>query len=136
MAFLVVQGGSSLYKVDPDSGSATALTLPTGVTLDTTRKPRMAVLNQWVVIVNSPTRNLAIDPEGTVRVLVPKGPLSPPYMVGGSGTGLTGSYKVKQSFIVEDTAGNLLMESPLSPASPAVSVTNKDLSILLAAISE
>lgn len=136
MAFLIVQGGNTLYKVDPDTGAATALSLPSGVTLSTTRKPRFAVLNQWVVIVNSPTRNLAIDPEGTVRVLVPRPPLSPPYMVGGSGTGLTGTWKVKQSFVVEDTAGNLLMESPLSPASAGVAVTNKDLAITLAAISE
>ncbi len=136
MAFLVVQGGSSLYKVDPDSGTATVLTLPTGVTLSTTRKPRMAVLNQWVVIVNSPTRNIAIDPEGTVRVLVPKPPFSPPHMAGGTGSGLTGTWKVKQSFVVEDTAGNLLMESPLSPASPGVTITDDELTVTLAAISE
>ena len=100
MAFLVAQGGDTLYKVDPDTGTATALTLPTGVTLSATRKPRFAVLNQWVVLVNSPSRNLAIDPEGTVRVLVPRPPISPPHMAGGSGTGVTGTWKGKQSFVV------------------------------------
>lgn len=136
MAFLVAQGGASFYKVNPDTGAATALTLPTGVTLSTARKPRFAVLNQWVVIVNSPTRNLAIDPEGNVRVLVPRPPMSPPHMVGGSGSGLTGTWKVKQSFVVFDTAGNLLMESPLSPASPGVTITDDALTVSNVAISE
>lgn len=129
MATLIVQGGNTLYKVNPATGSATALTLPSGITLDTTRKPRFAVLNQWVVMVNSPLRNIAIDPEGTVRPLVPQAPVSPPLVAGGSGTGLTGTWQVKVSHVVFDTAGNLLMESPLSPASAAVSVTNKNLSL-------
>lgn len=129
MAFLVVQGGSSLYKVDPTTGAATALTLPSGITLDTTKKPRFAVLNQWVVVTNSPLRNIAIDPEGTVRPLVPQAPVSPPLVAAGSGTGLTGTYQVKVSFVVFDTIGNLLMESPLSPSTAALSVTNKNLSL-------
>lgn len=136
MAFLIVQGGTSLYKVDPTTGVATALTLPTGVTLSLTRKPRFAILNQWVVITNSPSRNIAVDPEGTVRVLVPRGPISPPMTAAGSGTGLTGSYQVKQSFVVSDTAGNLLMESALSPPSSAVSLTNKDLTVSQIALSD
>lgn len=137
MAFLLVQGGDTLYKVDPATGSATALTLPSGVTLDTTRKPKFAVLNQWVVMVNSPSRNIAIDPEGTVRVLVPKAPPSPPLMAASSGSGpLSGTWQVRQSFVVMDAAGNLLMESALSPPSPAVAVTSKELVVSKAAISE
>jgi hypothetical protein len=129
MAFLVVQGGNTLYKVDPSTGAATALTLPTGITLDTTRKPRFAVLNQWVVMVNSPLRNIAIDPEGNVRPLVPQAPVSPPLIAAGSGTGLTGTFQVKVSYVVFDTAGNLLMESPLSPSTPSLTIANKDIAI-------
>jgi hypothetical protein len=136
MAFLLAQGGNTLYKIDPATGTATALSLPSGVTLSTTRKPKFAVLNQWVVMTNSPTVNLAIDPEGVVRRLVPRAPISPPFVAGGSGTGLTGTYSIKESFVVMDTAGNLLMESALSPASVAVAVANKDLSIAGIAISE
>ena len=51
MAFLLTQAGSTLYKVNLSSGTATALTLPTGVTLSTTRKPKFALLNQWVAMV-------------------------------------------------------------------------------------
>lgn len=127
MAFVVGQAGTSLYKIDPSTGAATALSLPAGVVLATDRKPRFAVLNQFVVMVNTPSRNLAIDPEGVVRVLVPKAPVSPPKTAQGSGTGLTGAYLYRVSFIVNDTIGNLLMESPLSPPSISLTVSNKDI---------
>lgn len=127
MAFLLAQGGASLYKIDLTTGVATTLTLPTGVTLDTTRKPKFAILNQWVVMTNSPTRNLAIDPEGTVRVMVPAAPTAPPTLAAGSGSGLTGTYQGRDSFIVTNSDGELLMESPLGPISQAVTVANKDL---------
>lgn len=129
MGFFVAQAGSKLYKVDPTSGTATELTLPTGVTIDSTRKPRFAVLNQWVVMVNSPTKNLAIDPEGTVRVLCPTPPQSPPAIAAGASTGLTGAYKVRCSFVVLGSDGTVYMESPLSPASPSVTLTDDDLAL-------
>lgn len=128
MAILLAQGGSTLYRVDLSTGTATALTLPSGVTLSSTRKPRWAILNQWVVLVNSPTRNLAIDPEGTVRVLVPRPPTHPPTIAAGSSTGLTGDFMTACSFIVENSDGELLMESPISPTSPTLTITNKDIS--------
>lgn len=128
MAYLIAQGGSNLYKMDLTTGVATALTLPTGVTIDSTRKPRFAVLNNWVVVVNSPSRNLAIDPEGTVRVLVPRGPTFGPTLAS-SGTGLTGAYQMKVSFVVQNSDGELLMESPLSPASASFTAANQGLSI-------
>lgn len=128
MATLFVQGGSSLYKVDMSTGTATALTLPSGITLSTTRKPRWAVLNQWVVLVNSPTRNLAIDPEGTVRVLVPRPPTHPPTIAAGSSTGLTGDFMMAATFVVLNSDGELLMESPMSPLTPLLELANQDIS--------
>ena len=135
MAFLIAQGAGSLYKVDLSTGTATALTLPTGVTLSTTNKPQFAVLNQWVVLTNSPTRNLAIDPEGTVRVLVPWAPAHPPSVAAGSSTGLTGAYQFKTSFVVLNSDGDLLMESPLSPASDSITFANTDASLTDIALS-
>jgi len=129
MAYLITQGGNTLYKMNLTTGVATALTLPTGITLDPLRKPKFAVLNQWVAMVNSPTRNLVIDPEGTVRVMVPRAPVSPPSVVAGASTGLTGIYQYKYSFVVLDSDGNLLQESPLSPPSAPVTLANTDASI-------
>lgn len=129
MATLIVQGGTSLYRVNTTTGAATALTLPTGVTLSTSRKPRFAVLNQWVVLVNSPSKNLCIDPEGTVRVMVPTAPAGPPIVAAGSGTGLTGAYTFWQSFVVKNSDDELLIESPLSPASASVTLANQNASV-------
>lgn len=136
MAFLVVQAGNTLYKVDPTSGTATALTLPTGVTLDTAVKPKFAVLNEFVAIVNSPTRNLVIDAEGLVKVMVPRAPVSPPVIAAGASTGLTGVYKIKCSFVVFDSVGRVIMESPLSPESQPVTLANQNLSLTRCPVSE
>lgn len=129
MSDLIVQGSSTLYKVATSTGTATALTLPTGVTLSTTRKPRFAVLNQWIVVVNSPTQSLAIDPEGTVRLLTPRPPAHAPTAAAGASTGLTGAYKYRTSFIVQNSDGELLMESPLSPESLSFTAANQDISL-------
>ena len=126
MAHLIVQGGSTLYKMDLSTGVATALTLPTDVTLSTTRKPRFAVLNQWIVMAHSPSKNLAIDPEGTVRPLTLRAPTHPPTIAAGASTGLTGAYKYRDSFIVTNSDGDLLMESPLSPEGAAFTLANTD----------
>ena len=129
MAFLLTQAGTTLYKVDLTSGVATALTLPTGVTLSSTRKPKFALLNQWVAMVNSPTRNLLIDPEGIVTPLVPQAPANMSRVVAGSGTGLTGDYMYAISFIVKNSDGDLLAESPISPPSPPATLTNDDVAL-------
>lgn len=129
MAFLIAQGGSNLYRVDLTTGTATQLTLPTGVTLNSSRKPKFAVLNQWVAMVNSPSRNLVIDPEGVVRLMVPRPPTVGPTAVAGASTGLTGAYRWALSNIVKNTDDELLLESPLSPLSKSVTLANNDASL-------
>lgn len=131
MAFLLAQAGTTLYKVDLSTGTATALTLPTGVTLTSGRKPKFALLNQWMAMVNSPTTNLLIDPEGTVTPMVPKAPTRYPRVATGSGTGLTGAYMYACSFIVKNSDGDLLFESPIGPLSPAVTATNQDFALTI-----
>jgi hypothetical protein len=128
VAFFLAQGGASLYKVDVASGARTALTLPTGITLSTTRKPRFALLNEWVMMTNSPTRNLLIDAEGAMLVL-PKAPTHPPSVVAGASTGLTGAYTYWTSFKVKDREGRVLLESPLSPPSASVTLANQNASL-------
>lgn len=129
MGFVLAQGGNTLYKVDPATGVATVLALPAGVTLDTTRKPKFAILDQFVAIVNSPSRNLVVDPEGVARVMMPIQPFSPPFLAVGGGTGYTGSRTVRCSFVVKDSVGNLIMESALSPQSISVAFANQNMSM-------
>ena len=129
MAFLIAQGGANLYRIDLSSGTATQLTLPTGVTLSSTRKPKFAVLNQWVAMVNSPNRNLVIDPEGVVRVMNLMPPTVGPTVAAGSSTGLTGAYRYGVSNVVLNTDGELLLESPVSPFSKSTTLSNQDASL-------
>lgn len=135
MAVALTQAGSTLYLVDLTTGVGTTLTLPSGVALSTTRKPKFATLNQWTAIVNSPSENLVVDPEGTVRPLTLRPPTNGPTMVAGIGTGLTGAYLYKVSFIIKDSDGNLLSESPLSPASGTVTLSNQNASLTDLAVS-
>lgn len=126
MAFCLAQAGTTLYKVNLATGVATALTLPSGVTLSSTRKPKFAVLNQWVVMVNSPSQNLSIDPEGNVRLLVPRPPAYPIRNPAGGGSGLTGAYRYGATFIIKNEQGDLLVETPMSPLSQSITFANND----------
>lgn len=127
MAWAVVQAGGKLYGMGVD-GSATEITLPDGVTLDTTRKLRVAVLNRTAFLCNTPTVNLAIDSTGVCRRVVPRPPSMPPTLAAGAGTGLTGTYKVKFSYGVKDRYGRILAESPLSPEA-TITLANTGLAV-------
>src|SRR3990167_5541713 len=106
-------------------GTVSTLTLPTGVTLDTTLIPRFVVFGRQVLLTNTGTVNLWIDPsDDTVRPMVLKRPAVPPLLaVGGTGS-LTGVYKAKAAFGVKDDNGVVLSLSPLSTESASVTLTS------------
>ena len=68
MAFTLIQAGTSLYTVNTDGGGGVALTLPANVTLASNRIPRFARFQNYVVVVNTPSRPLSVGTDGTVRV--------------------------------------------------------------------
>ena len=115
MPYTILQGGTSLQSMTT-AGALTTLTLPTGVKLDSSLRPRFAVFGRYVVMVNSPTRPLTIDTEGTVRLLCPHAPRTKPTLTTGTGA-LTGDYLVRQSFIVLDADGNIIAESEMGTPS-------------------
>lgn len=127
MSWWLVQAGSKIYGVGTD-GSATEITLPDGVTIDTTRKLRAAALNRQVVIVNAPTVNLAIDANGNCRGLVPRAPAFPPNLAAGAGTGLSGLRKVRYTYAIKDRYGRVIAESPMSPVA-SITLTNTGLAV-------
>ena len=73
MPFTLFQAGNTLKSVNTDGGLSSALTLPTGVILNTNLQPRFARFKQYVVMVNTPSRPLSIDVNGVVRPLTPLG---------------------------------------------------------------
>jgi hypothetical protein len=128
MFYLVVAGGS-LYKVST-GGVATALTLPSGVTIDPTKRARMAVMNRFIAVVNAPTQNLLYSAtEDKVYPLTPLPPLAPQLSTPNTGT-LSGNYRVRVSFIIKDPAGRVIAESPLGTESQdSGTFTNKKLKV-------
>lgn len=119
MAFYIVVSGTKLYRVNT-AGAATELTLPTGITLDVTRRPRMAVMGRNVVVNNVGIRSFFVDPNFNVYPQQIQPPVSPPILTSAS-TGVlsaTVGYRVKYSYLIKDPlTNNVLVESQLSPAS-------------------
>lgn len=122
MPFDIFAAGGTLYRMTT-AGVATALTLPTGVTLSSTRAARMVISGRNIVITNGATRSLIVDPEFTVRPLILRPPSSAPTIAAGAAGGLTGTYRCKYTFIIKDVnSGALLSESAFSPISASLTV--------------
>jgi hypothetical protein len=124
MAFHLIQTGATLAIMDT-AGTVTTLTLPAGVTIDTTKRPRFTIIGQVVVITNSPSVNLVYDPASeSLHVLCPPPPASPMIAAAGAGTGITGAVKLWYTFKIKDEWGQTIAESPMSPVSNTVTLSD------------
>src|SRR5215831_8811820 len=131
--FYLAQAGATLQVIKSD-GTVTTLTLPSGVTIDATKRAKVGILNGIVFIANSPSQNLWLDPSDlTLRPAGLLPPISAPILSAGAGTGLTGIYLGKVSFAVKNSGGQILSESPLC-ALPSNAFTASNQSILWSAI--
>lgn len=128
MPFTLFQGGSSLQVMDT-AGALTTLTLPTGITIDSTKTPRMTVFDRFVVVTNSPSQPLTVDADFVVRVLTPKPPRTQPVLSNENGGALTGTYKVKQTFVVWDDNHRIISESDYGEESVAFAITTDYLKV-------
>lgn len=124
MATYIIQGGSTLKRMTT-AGALTSLTLPTNITLDSTKRLRGTVLNNLVILVNSPSENLTIDRFDVVRPLVLPPPATPPVLSAASGGTLTGTFASWLTFIVKDYLGNLISESGFSATSASQAVASE-----------
>lgn len=126
--FSLLQAGSTLQLMDVD-GALTSLTLPTGVTVDSSKTPQFTVFGRYIIIVNSPTRPLTIDVNGIVRVLSPRPPVNAPTLTAVAGGTLSGTFIVRQSYLTLDVDGNVISESALGPPSLPVTLTTQYLKV-------
>lgn len=128
MAFTIIQAGDELQLLNTE-GEISNLSLFTGANLSTSTVPRWVVYNGLVVLVNTPSTSLTIDPKGVVRPLTPKAPNLAPTTLAGDAGALTGTYYVRFTYIIRDINGRLIAESDFSPVSNTSTIAAKQLKV-------
>jgi hypothetical protein len=118
MPYYLLNHGSAVSAMTT-AGVATSLSLPTGVTVNSSRPPRTVIWGRDVFVANSVSRPIAVDRNFAPRVLVPRAPASAPTLSAVAGGTLSGTFKVKCTFIVKNAFGKLLAESGFGPESQA-----------------
>jgi hypothetical protein len=123
--FYLVQAGASLQILRDDGVVFGDVVLPSGVTVDPTLRAQIAVLTQKVIVANSVSKNIWIDPATfnayLLGILAPT--TAPVASVGAAGV-LLGDYKFAYTF-VHKISGIVMNESPLSDISNTVTLTNQ-----------
>lgn len=119
--------GAALYAITT-GGVVTALTIPSGIALSPVLHPRILTFNGQIFLARSGTVNFWIDPlDNAVRPMHIPPPTNGPLLAAGSSTGLTGTYRGAVAYFLKDPTGAIVNLSPLSPVSPAVAISGKDL---------
>lgn len=131
MAFFFVKTASKVYVVTT-GGTATELTLPTGVAVIAGNIMRTAVLDRAVIGVNGVTRALWLDPDGATPVArvmaIPVPPRPCTVAVGAAGT-LIGTFNMKVAFCVKNADGDMIAQGPYGPASADVTVASQRIAV-------
>ena len=117
MPYYIAKGGSNLYRVTT-GGTATALTLPTGVSEISGRRPRFTVLGRAVIVTNAFSVSLLVDPDFNVYPMQLRPPVSAPTLTSAVAGSLSGNFRVKYTHIIKDPlSGRIIAESDFSPIS-------------------
>ena len=124
MPFTILQAGTALQMLDKNYDFV-SLTLPTNVQISSNLPARFTIFNRYVVMVNSVSRPIIIDPEGNVFVLTPRKPGNLITLAGAAGGTLSGTYRVKATFVIKDTDGNIITESDFGPISAAATISSQ-----------
>lgn len=126
MAWYLVHSSASLYKMNT-TGSWSTLSLPSGVTVDTTKRARVALLNRWAIVVNAPSVNLQIDADTqTAYKLTLTAPATTASLATGS-TGTSypyGTYRYAYTYAIT-TGSTVISESAMSPTAGPITVNKQ-----------
>lgn len=121
MAAYTVTVTSAGIQILGSSGTVTTLTLPTGVSL-TNGPASVARLGNRLIVTGCVNVPIWLGSDLTLRVLALPTPTTAPTLTATTGT-YTGTRMARVSYLLRDTQGNILAESPLGPISAAVQFT-------------
>jgi hypothetical protein len=127
MPYYLVHAGNALQKID-SAGNVTTVALPDGVTIDGSRPARFTLLNKTLLVGNAPSRTLLFDGGLSAHLAGLTPPGAKPTVAAGTGT-LVGDYFCAYSFAIKDAAGNIIVESDLSPISSVLTLATQGLAL-------
>ncbi len=135
MPYSIVHCGTSLYRMSP-AGVATLISLPSGVTLSSTRAMRTAVLNRRVFICRAPSVNLQFNPESIAVYPVTLTAPTVALTSASSTAGLPrGRYRYRYTFARKTGGGTVIAESGMSPVSTPLDVVDLRINLSVIAVS-
>jgi hypothetical protein len=126
--FYAVQAGTAIKILTETGVVFTTITLPSGVTIDATRRARIVPFARKVIVTNAPSKNIWIDPaDFSCHLLsIVKPPSAPTLANGGAGL-LNGDYIYRYTFI-RKSGSTVINESAMSD-SATITVTNDQVDI-------
>lgn len=133
MAWYLVHAGSNLYKMNT-TGSWSTISMPnlttaSSVSLHSDYRARVALLNRWAVVVNSPDVNLQIDADSqTAYKLSIDAPTTTATLAAGGAGNPAGSYRYAYSYAIT-TGSRVITESPLSPTAGPITVNGAQVNV-------
>lgn len=127
--YYLVHAGTELFVVNVSTGVATEIALPAGVTLDSTKRARFAILDRQIVGAHAFSRNIVFDvADLTTRLLSIDGPGTTATVADGGAGNLSGEYRYKVTFAIIDS-GDVLTESPFSTSTAPITVSSRQVSL-------
>lgn len=125
--FYIVQAGTKLQVLAAGGAFVQDITLPAGITIDSTRRAEFGVSGRKLVVANAVNKNIWINPtDFAAYILAIDGPTLKPTLAAGAAGVLSGTYTYWYTFI-QKISGVVVDESPFSPFG-TVGVVNRQVS--------
>lgn len=123
-AFSIIVSAAEIQALG-EGGTFSTLTLPTGVSLIPGARAHTAVLNNKIIITGSTSAPIWLGADLVLRRLSMPTPANAPTLATGAAGAYTGTRRARVSYVLKNSNGVVIAESPLGPISNAVTVAAK-----------
>lgn len=129
MPFYLIHAGTAVQKVST-AGALQTLSLPSGVTVVSTRRARFAILGRRIVVTNAVSANIIVEASDlTTRLLsISPAPGSTMTATEGAAGSLSGTYRYVVTFAVM-SGSTVLVESGFSAVTGPITVEDKQIGL-------